>query len=113
MVDVSVTKDDVATTHRVIIGQDYLEALEMPARDIVERTFSFLLSKKVSRKTEGILNSNEFPVNYFAISSVEQWFGDFAMAFEDCEEEECLPGEFWRFNRIHSYGWTADDKFKG
>ncbi|QDZ19590.1 hypothetical protein HOP50_03g21080 [Chloropicon primus] len=111
MVDVSVTKDDVATDHRVIIGEDYLQALAMPVKDIVERTVSFLLSKKVSRKTEGILNSNEFPINYFALSTVEQFFGDFAVAFED---EDCLPGEdkFWRFNRIHTYGWNAHDEYK-
>lgn len=116
MVDISVTKDDVATSHRIIIGEDYLEALSLPLKDIVERVVSFLLTKKVSRKTEGMLNSNEFPINYFALSTVEQWFGDFALAFEECEEEEeCLPGEgkFWRFNRIHDYGWSADDKHKG
>ena len=110
--DVSVTNDDEATSHRVIIGEDYLQGLAMPTRDIVERTFSFLLSKKVSRKTEGILSSNEFPINYFAVSTVEQWFDDFALAFE--EEEGGLPGEdkFWRFNRIHNYGWSADGRSK-
>lgn len=111
MIDVTVTKDDVATNHRIIIGEDYIKALGMPLKDIAERTVSFLLSKKVKRKTEGMLMSNEFPVNYFALSSVEQWFDDFALAFTTENKE--LPGEdkFWRFNRIHNYGWTSDDRF--
>ena len=33
----------------------------------------------------------------------------------DKDGESRLPGEdkFWRFNRIHNYGWSADDKYKG
>ena len=116
MVDFTVTKDDNATSHRVIIGEDYLKALEMPIQNIVERTVAFLLEKKVDRKTEGMLMSNQFPINYFALSTVDQWFGDFALAFETKAGEEAkLPGEdkFWRFNRIHDYGWSADDRYKG
>ena len=118
MVDVTVTKDDVATTHRIIVGADYVEALSMPIEDIVESTVGFLLSKKVNRKTEGMLMSNEFPINYFALSTVDQHFADFASAFEGKESDEGgesrLPGEdkFWRFNRVHNYGWSADGRSK-
>ncbi len=110
MVDCVVTKDDVATNHRIIMGEDYLAALGLPAEAVTERTVAFLLTKKVDRKTEGLLMSNQFPINYFALSTVEQHFDDFALAFE----EKVLPGEdkFWRFNRIHNYGWSADDRFK-
>jgi len=107
MVDVVVTKDDLATKHRVIMGEEYIEAVNLPPQEIAEATFAFLLSKKVQRHTEGILTSNQFPINYFALSTVEQWYDDFALTFEETK----LPGEnkFWRFNRIHEYGdkWSA------
>jgi len=102
IVDVVVSKDNLATNHRIILGKEYVDAIDLPIREIVERTFSFLFEKKVQRQTEGMLNSNQFPSNYFALSTVDQCFSDFAEAFSS----RGLPdeGRLWRFNRIHDYG---------
>ena len=53
----------------------------------------------------GVLLSSQFPMNYFSITTVQQWFEeDFLSAFED--PSYILPGQskFWRFNKIHTYG---------
>ena len=45
-------------------------------------------------------------MNYFSITTVEQWFEEeeFLAAFEN--PNYILPGQskFWRFNKIHTYG---------
>ncbi len=45
----------------------------------------------------GMMLSNEFPVNYFSVSEVEQEFDDFQEMFQ----EGALPGDnsYWRFNK--------------
>lgn len=52
----------------------------------------------------GMLLSSQFPINYFGISDVEQWFEDFTDEYADTGK--VLPGsaKFWRFNRLHDYG---------
>ena len=51
--------------------------------------------------------NGEFPINYFSISTIEQYFDDFATAFLDTGIELRADDKFWRFNRIHSYGHQA------
>ncbi len=51
----------------------------------------------------GMMLSTQFPINYFSVSEVEQWFSDFGAEFSDCKK--ALPGDdrHWRFNRLHDY----------
>ena len=48
--------------------------------------------------------SSQFPINYFGISDVEQWFDDFSDEYADTGKVLPGPSKFWRFNRIHDYG---------
>lgn len=52
-----------------------------------------------------MLLSNEFPVNYFSVSELHQFFADFEEHFED----GWLDGtaKFWRFNRTEDYGYKG------
>ncbi len=92
IVDVHVTQDSLCTKHRVIVGSDYIQSLHMTPQQIVSKTFAFLIGKKVPRQTEGILGSGDFPINYFCMSNVDQWFNDFATAF-DAEEKRAKGKE--------------------
>ena len=59
-----------------------------------------LQHKKIPRHTEGVLTSDQFPINYFAVSEVAQKFeSEFSTWFG-----RDMPDTYWRFNRIHSYG---------
>ncbi|GBG61130.1 hypothetical protein CBR_g19207 [Chara braunii] len=108
MYDLQITANGLETTHRVIIGKVYPESVGISEDDFLERTFAFLLAKKLPRRTEGMLTSDQFPVNYFSVSEVEQWYDDFKLMFRD--GESLLPGEagYWRFNRVHKYGPSED-----
>lgn len=64
-----------------------------------------LKGKKIVRQTEGLLTSETFPINYFAVSEVEQWFDDFKMMFDGQE----LVGNYWCFNRLYDYGAGLTD----
>lgn len=50
-----------------------------------------------------MLLSSQFPVNYFGISDVEQWFDDFADEFLDTGKVLPGPSKFWRFNKLYNY----------
>lgn len=45
------------------------------------------------------MTSDQFPINYFAVSEVAQRFPELNTWFS-----EELPEAYWRFNRIHTYG---------
>jgi hypothetical protein len=105
MYDVSVSHQDKVTTHRILLGEKYCEVTGLDPEVIVERTFAFLLSKKILRQTEGLLTSETFPINYFAVSEVEQWYDDFKIMFDN----QKLVGDYWRFNRIYDYGAGYSD----
>lgn len=107
MFDVQVTFDERETKHRVIIGEEYYGPLGLAPEVVIERVFSFLLTKKIPRHTEGMMLSDEFPVNYFAVSEVEQDLE----GFQDMFPEGPLPGDggYWRFNKIHDYGATNEN----
>lgn len=51
----------------------------------------------------GMLLSSQFPVNYFSISEVEQFFPAFADEYAQFERSLGGAGKFWRFNRLHDY----------
>ncbi len=47
------TFDERETKHRVICGAEFYESLGLEPEAIIERVFSFLLAKKITRHTEG------------------------------------------------------------
>lgn len=53
----------------------------------------------------GLMESEDFPVNYFAVSEVEQEWDD----FQDMFPEGSLPGDgsYWRFNRVRTHVWNS------
>eukprot|EP00899_Mesostigma_viride_P012730 jgi/Mesvir1/21458/Mv03915-RA.1 len=111
MYDVDVVMDEQETHHRVIVGRAYAASLAMDPEALLEKTFAFLLSKRVQRQTQGVILSGVFPINYFTVSEVEQWYEDeFAAMFEARRDgaggsTAALP---WRFDRVHAYGSQAD-----
>ncbi|CAI7810492.1 unnamed protein product [Closterium sp. NIES-54] len=100
MYDIYVTKDDKETRHRIVLGRVYSEAVNLPEDAVISRIIAFLLHKKIPRQTEGVLSSEQFPINYFAVSEVAQKFEDLGEWFPGGD----LPDSYWRFNRIHEYG---------
>ncbi|KAK9840654.1 hypothetical protein WJX81_007501 [Elliptochloris bilobata] len=103
MFDAAVTFEDRETVHRVIVGREYYDDFGMEAQDVVAMAFSFLLAHRVPRQTEGMLLSSQFPVNYFSISELEQFFPAFADEYSKFDRSLEGAGKFWRFNRLHDY----------
>ena len=64
---------------------------------------SYLLAGLVA----GMLLSSQFPVNYFSISEVEQFYPAFADEYGQFERSLGGAGKFWRFNRLHDYANKA------
>jgi hypothetical protein len=58
----------------VIVGREWEESTGKEAKEVVQIAFAFLLSKNVPRHIEGLMESDQFPVNYFSMSEVEQWY---------------------------------------
>lgn len=53
MFDLKVIHEERETKHRVIVGREYYEDLDLQPEQVLDRAFAFLLSKKVARQTEG------------------------------------------------------------
>lgn len=64
-------------------------------------------SHLVAMSVAGMLLSSQFPVNYFSISEVEQFFPAFADEYGQFERSLGGAGKFWRFNRLHDYANKA------
>ena len=48
-------------------------------------------------------------MNYFSVTTVEQWFGeDFVEDFQTAGYILPGPEKYWRFNKIHSYSGRFD-----
>lgn len=60
----------------------------------------------------GLMMSGEFPINYFSMSTIEQYFDDFSEAFTDTGKLLRPDDKFWRFNRLHNYGAAADQNLE-
>ena len=54
MFDLNVTFENKETKHRVIMGKEYYEAVDLEAEEVLAMTFAFLLRYKVPRQTEGV-----------------------------------------------------------
>ena len=55
MFDLNVTFENKETTHRVIVGKEYYEDVDLEPEEVLAMTFAFLLRNKVPRQTEGSL----------------------------------------------------------
>lgn len=108
MFDILVTFESEDTTHRVIVGKDYYEEHGIEPEDVVMLAFEVLLAKNEPRQTEGLLDSSQFPVNYFSISELDQLYDDFAVQYNK-KYGELHADKFWRFNRVHDYGPMHED----
>lgn len=53
MFDLNVTFENKETTHRVIVGKEYYEEVDLKPEEVLAMTFAFLLRYKVPRQTEG------------------------------------------------------------
>lgn len=83
---------------RVIIGKSYYEPYEVAPELPVEAALALILHLKMPRHREGLLGTAEFPVNYFTIAEVEQWYPeDFAATFLHITGKELQDGQdfFW------------------
>ena len=57
MFDLNVTFENRETNHRVIVGKEYYEDVDLEPEEVLAMTFAFLLRNKVPRQTEGGLLS--------------------------------------------------------
>lgn len=105
MLDCVVTPADgsTVTTHRVIVGAPYTRASGGTPEELVAHAIAFLMHLKIPMQTEGILGVGTFPVNYFNVSLIDQWWPEFGA-------RHGLPGaeSVWRFNKTNSYGAEAE-----
>ena len=53
MFDLNVTFENRETNHRVIVGKEYYEDVDLEPEEVLAMTFAFLLRNKVPRQTEG------------------------------------------------------------
>eukprot|EP00879_Flechtneria_rotunda_P004235 GHRR01004483.1.p1 GENE.GHRR01004483.1~~GHRR01004483.1.p1 ORF type:complete len:434 (+),score=139.37 GHRR01004483.1:216-1517(+) len=112
LVDVKLSFDHMVTKHRIIVGRSYYEPYGIPVEAPIEAALALMLHRKMSRHSEGMLASAEFPVNYFTISEMEQWFDEeFAASFLHTTGKHLQDGQdfFWRMNKIHDYGAKLED----
>ena len=57
----------------------------------------------------GLMLSSQFPVNYFSISELDQAFPDFQELYASTGKRLEGDGKFWRFNKLHDYGYKGED----
>lgn len=78
MFDLNVTFENKETKHRVIVGKEYSEAVDLEPEEVLAMTFAFLLRYKVPRQTEGVCK---------------------ALASTTCPMDTCLPASI----HLHDY----------
>jgi len=105
MLDCVVTPADgsAVTTHRVIVGAPYTRASGGTPEELVAHAIAFLMHLKIPMQTDGILGVGTFPVNYFNVSLIDQWYPEFGARHGLPGAETC-----WRFNKLNSYGAEAE-----
>lgn len=109
MLDVTLIVDHKDTKHRIICSAPYYEPHGLPVEAAVEAALATLLAMKLPRQTSGMMDSATFPVNYFGVMQMDQWFGEeFAKQFSRVTGGELIAEserqkEFWRFNRVEEY----------
>lgn len=107
--DVEVTAAKTKSTHRVIVGKDFLQSVGATnPREVVENAFAVLLARKVPRKTEGLITSEVFPSNYFTVTNVAIQFPEFLELFGRKPDAYNWDSAQWNFKQVHDY--SQDDK---
>lgn len=53
--------------------------------------------------------SNQFPINYFSISELDQTFPEFKNLYVAAGRQIKGDSKFWRFNKLHDYGYKGED----
>lgn len=109
MYDLTITYEEQETRHRIILGKEYYEQFGLDPEHVVAMAFTFLLQKKEPRHTEGLMLSSQFPINYFSISELDQVFPDFQKLYTSQGMALGGDGKFWRFNKLHDYGYKGED----
>lgn len=111
IVDVVMSADERETKHRIVVGKQYYEPLNLEPQPVVTAALAALMRARAPRATEGQILGSVFPVNYFAISELEQWYPDeFAAEFTAIAGQPLagdIESRVWRWNRIHDYGAVA------
>lgn len=106
--DVELSANKQKSSHRIIVGRDLLAALGADPHDVVENAFAVLLARKVPRKTEGLITSEVFPVNYFTATNVAVNFPEFLELFDKSPECFDWGRAQWNFHQVHDY--AQDEK---
>lgn len=107
-VDVEVSAQKQKSTHRVVIGQDFIAAVGAKGpREVVENAFAVLLAKNAPRKTEGLINSEIFPVNYFTATNLATNFPEFLELFGVNAATFDWDMAQWNFKQVHDYAQDA------
>ncbi len=59
----------------------------------------------------GLMDIIEFPINYFAGGDVEQWFPELIerLAKAGGTPVQRNSDNFWRFNKVHTYGVMSEN----
>jgi len=102
--DVEITAKKVKSTHRVILGREFMGTLgaENP-QEVVEKAFALLIAKGVPRKTEGIITSEVFPVNYFTVANLSIQYPEFFDLFDNKPVDVDKERLQWNFKQVHDY----------
>lgn len=60
----------------------------------------------------GMLLSGEFPVNYFSVSELYQYFKDFSLLDEKWSGKDGTkaPSALWKFSRAEDYGYKGNNE---
>lgn len=106
--DVEVSAQKQKSTHRIIVSRDFAEAMGAEPKDVVDKAFAVLLARKVPRKTEGMITSDVFPINYFTAVNVAVNFPEFEELFPGKKQDLDVVSSQWRFSQVHDY--QQDDK---
>eukprot|EP00929_Paragymnodinium_shiwhaense_P119525 TRINITY_DN91437_c0_g1_i1.p1 TRINITY_DN91437_c0_g1~~TRINITY_DN91437_c0_g1_i1.p1 ORF type:complete len:432 (-),score=111.58 TRINITY_DN91437_c0_g1_i1:212-1507(-) len=103
--DVEVSHNKSKSTHRVIVGKDFaasLDSLSEPKK-VVEGCFAILLKNRVARKTEGVITSEVFPINYFTAANVAVTYPELLGLFGQQAGELYADSVLWNFKQVHDY----------
>jgi len=106
--DVEVSANKTKSTHRVIVGRDFAAEMGQEPRPIAEAAFAVLLARGVARKTEGLITSEVFPVNYFTATNVAVQFPEYLEVLGRRPDEFDWDRAQWNFKQVHDY--AQDDK---
>lgn len=110
MFDVELSHQKMKTTHRIIVGKDFLANLPLQTPEVVvEKAFAVLLANKAPRKTEGLITSEIFPVNYFTVTNVVVSYPVFLELLGKKANDFDWHGAQWTFKQVHDY---SEDKMR-